>query len=495
MGYSASQVSLLALTSRKADIAWELEDCSLKKQTLTRDMSRVTKNYHDALNTKVYKWSNNSGVSYSDISYSTLMRPSQANGNKPYLLTNQSGKVVLDSKYKKYAEMISPNGAPGGDWESNRAKIISELTGISPEKIKQSQELSIDLDNKAEKINKLQEEVDNAYGKAFNSGSVNQFLKDVFGNGWAGIDERGNATSISSIANDYSRGNWWSLGSGDATSASNTLNGMIDTIYSRVSNYLDDEDLEKFKEACETTKKSYKDNHLSATDGSKKKVSNGTIYVSASGVIDSILGYYLGGGKEYTGNIENASFVYTKSAKGSANTNYQTYLNKKKALDDAKAEYKKTDSEYASVLTSSEEQQIKFYDEMFQAIALQGWTYDENIEDSTYLNEMLQNNQFLISTLGHYDTTDSNGQTVSKLTLDSSTANDCYNLFLVNDSAIQSEALAKYEYEKSIINEKETRVDRRMKNLETEQAAIQKMIEGRENVRDENGERNFSIFT
>lgn len=491
MGYSASQVSLLALTSRKADIAWELEDCSLKKQTLTRDMSRVTKNYHDALNTKVYKWSNNSGVSYSDISYSTLMRPSQANGNKPYLLTNQSGKVVVDSKYKKYAEMISPNGAPGGDWESNRAKIISELTGISPEKIKQSQELSIDLDNKAEKINKLQEEVDKAYGKAFNSGSVNQFLKDAFGNGWSGLDKNDRAKSVSSIADDFKNEAWWTLGSGDATSAGSTLNGMIDSIYSRVSNYLSEEDVEKFKEACETTKTTYKSLLSSITDGDASvKKKDGTIYVNAHAVISSILRNFSGGFDENT-----SAFYYTRSAKGSTNTDYQNYLTKKKALDDAKAEYKKTDSEYASVLTSSEEQQIKFYDEMFQAIALQGWTYDENVEDSTYLNEMLQNNQFLISTLGHYDTTDSNGQTVSKLTLDSSTANDCYNLFLVNDSAIQSEALAKYEYEKSIINEKETRVDRRMKNLETEQAAIQKMIEGRENVRDENGERNFSIFT
>lgn len=491
MGYSASQVSLLALTSRKADIAWELEDCSLKKQTLTRDMSRVTKNYHDALNTKVYKWSNNSGVSYSDISYSTLMRPSQANGNKPYLLTNQSGKVVLDSKYKKYAEMISPNGAPGGDWESNREKIISELTGISPEKIRQSQELRVDLDNKADKINDLQDEVDKAYIKAFKNGSVNQFLKDAFGNGWSGLDKKDNTKGVSSIADDFKNEAWWSLGSGDATSAGSTLNGMIDTIYSRVSNYLSEEDVEKFKEACETTKTTYKNLLSSITDGNASiKKKDDTIYVNAHGLISSILRNFSGGFDE-----NNSKFDYTRSAKSSTNTDYQNYLTKKKALDDAKAEYKKTDSEYASVLTSSEEQQIKFYDEMFQAIALQGWTYDENIEDSTYLNEMLQNNQFLISTLGHYNTTDSNGKTVSKLTLDSSTANDCYNLFLVNDSAIQSEALAEYEYEKSIINEKEQRVDRRMKNLETEQAAIQKMIEGRENIRDENGERNFSIFT
>ena len=48
---------------------------------------------------------------------------------------------------------------------------------------------------------------------------------------------------------------------------------------------------------------------------------------------------------------------------------------------------------------------------------------------------------------------------------------------MVNDQKTRDDALTDYEYEKSIISEKEARVDARMKNLETEQQSIIKMME------------------
>lgn len=44
------------------------------------------------------------------------------------------------------------------------------------------------------------------------------------------------------------------------------------------------------------------------------------------------------------------------------------------------------------------------------------------------------------------------------------------------------------------LNEKETRIDTRMQNLETEQSAINEMIKGIETVRNDNTERTFGIF-
>ena len=69
------------------------------------------------------------------------------------------------------------------------------------------------------------------------------------------------------------------------------------------------------------------------------------------------------------------------------------------------------------------------------------------------------------------------------------------NIFKVNDSSIQEEALVKYEYEKGLINEKETRIDKRMKNLETEQSAITKMLESIDKVKNDNIERTFKLWT
>ena len=69
------------------------------------------------------------------------------------------------------------------------------------------------------------------------------------------------------------------------------------------------------------------------------------------------------------------------------------------------------------------------------------------------------------------------------------------NIFKVNDTSVQEAALAEYEYKKGIINEKESRIDTRMKNLETEQSAISKMLESIDKVKNDNIERTFAMWT
>ena len=136
MGMAASQVNFLGLTGRKADILRQQQKLSNEKMALTRDMQKVSREYQRGLNEKVLKWSNNSGASYEVLSYNNLMRPGTMNLNKAYLLTDMNDKILVDSNYKKYAEMISANGKAGGNWSGvQRAQILSELTGISLEKI------------------------------------------------------------------------------------------------------------------------------------------------------------------------------------------------------------------------------------------------------------------------------------------------------------------------------------------------------------------------
>ena len=159
MGMSASQVRLGALYSRKNTIGYNLTTLSNQKMALSRDMQRVSKNYQDALNQKVLKWSNNSGVDYIDLSYKNLMTPSTMNQYKPYLLTDLNGKVVIDSKYEKYAAMISPRGSAGGDWASNRTAILSELTGIDAEKINAQAANNAVINNYQEELNKLKQDL------------------------------------------------------------------------------------------------------------------------------------------------------------------------------------------------------------------------------------------------------------------------------------------------------------------------------------------------
>ena len=98
MGMSASQVRFLSLQSRKNDITRQLSTLSNKKMSLSRDMNKVSKNYTNALNQRLLKWSNDSGSTYNTLTYNLMMRPNDYNFTKPYILTKPStGEVVLNS--------------------------------------------------------------------------------------------------------------------------------------------------------------------------------------------------------------------------------------------------------------------------------------------------------------------------------------------------------------------------------------------------------------
>jgi len=119
MGMSASQVRFLSLQNRKNTIGLNLMTLSNRRTALSRDMSRVAANYNDAMNQKLIKWTNDSGMTYQDINYDLLMKPNDLNATMPYIVTDAQGRVVLDDNkivldgeeldvtYRDLATMIS----------------------------------------------------------------------------------------------------------------------------------------------------------------------------------------------------------------------------------------------------------------------------------------------------------------------------------------------------------------------------------------------------
>ena len=97
MGMSASQVRFLSLQSRKNDVGRQLMSLSNRKMSLSRDMNKVSQHYTEALNQKSLKWSNDSGATYNNLSYDLMMKPNDLNYEKPYIISTNDGKVVLDS--------------------------------------------------------------------------------------------------------------------------------------------------------------------------------------------------------------------------------------------------------------------------------------------------------------------------------------------------------------------------------------------------------------
>ena len=97
MGMSASQVRFLSLQHRKHNIGTQLTTLANRKMDLSRDMNRVSKNYTNALNQNVLKWSNDNGISYNKLNYNLMMSPNDVNACVPYIVTDaKSGKVVLN---------------------------------------------------------------------------------------------------------------------------------------------------------------------------------------------------------------------------------------------------------------------------------------------------------------------------------------------------------------------------------------------------------------
>ena len=77
---------------------------------------------------------------------------------------------------------------------------------------------------------------------------------------------------------------------------------------------------------------------------------------------------------------------------------------------------------------------------------------------------------------------------------DTDIASNNSHVVSVRDNDVANDAQIEYERKKSIINEKESAIDLRLQDLQTELSAINQMIQGVESVRDDNIERTFGIF-
>lgn len=489
MGMPSSAVRFLAWTARKANIERQEQSLSLQKMSLTRAMTRVTREYQNSLSTKTLKWSNNAGVSYSDLSYNTLMRPGAANQNKPYLITNANDQVVLDSKYEKYAKMISPNGASGGDWESNRTKILAELTGISEEKIANSVATNAAVEAAAAKVNALKDEeaTDESLKEPINEDKADDFFARA---GY--VMANGTSYNIGKLYKDVN--SWQNLG--DASTAKASLTTLLKGIAENMKNYLTETDYKHFESACTeyvTKNDSLFDGKTDSVETPEIKKKDNQYSVNIKCVLDSILGSYKSqsDASSYGQDSRGTEVFYTRDIKSTAWQNWNIkHDDWQKRYDAAMAEYNAAVDTDNMALTSEEESNIKFYDQLFSAIAQKGWTANYQIEDNDYLNNMFQNNQYFITTMD--EQVDDKGNKYFEYSTD--LASNTNNIFTVNATDVQNEALAKYEHEKAIINEKETRIDTRMTNLETELSAINNMMKGLETVRNDNIERNFGIF-
>lgn len=136
-----------------------------------------------------------------------------------------------------------------------------------------------------------------------------------------------------------------------------------------------------------------------------------------------------------------------------------------------------------SSVASDDLLQSQFYDTLFNQICANGWVEDDNIDDSSHLQAMLQNGMMFISK-----------QKDDYYYYQANYATDNYIKEVSDDSTI-AKAEAKYNTEKAKLNAKEETIDLKMKNLDTEISSLTTEYDTVKNTISKNIEKSFKRYS
>ena len=105
MGLAAGQARLLSITGRKSDCEFQSMRISHQKIALSRELADLSNEYQNSLNqTKLVYDYYGTGDTSTPLSYSLMMSPSALNDYMPITLSDEAGRIVLDSKLAMAAE-------------------------------------------------------------------------------------------------------------------------------------------------------------------------------------------------------------------------------------------------------------------------------------------------------------------------------------------------------------------------------------------------------
>ena len=155
--------------------------------------------------------------------------------------------------------------------------------------------------------------------------------------------------------------------------------------------------------------------------------------------------------------------AFVEYSKGVDETNYSYGVGKVSdsvLYDPTKDDFKFTMVSDTSVDNGDANLEASFYDTMFNIICTQGWVENDQVDDSSYMQEMMKSGKFWISTIsddGYY--------------YQGNYSTDSYISEVADNEAI-AKAEAQYNTEKTKIQNKEETIDMKMKNLDTEISSL-----------------------
>ncbi len=534
MGLAAGQARLLTITGRKSDCEYQSMKLSHQKIALARELADLSNEYQNSLDqTKLIYDYYGKGDTSTQLSYGILMNPSALNDYMPITVTDSMGRITLNSKYANVARKagIPQEGLGTLPSENIRKKFIQGLVG--------EELITEDMGTRILKVPYNQNAGfggDVTVATTTQEGNYTDLLKYIQENctdTYAFKDVIANAGSAGGFASPQ-------LGGSDTDVAGITLHDLltknvglymyskggdsncVDEICQVRNNILSEAGLiswigEQFAKALNVNSYSqkalaYATNQLTTLFKQVNSWKDGVFYAGSDrdtndmrkqcSDYDQYLGFRYShrSGKKRTGKKAVASLSLSNIAQAYL-TYFADYMNgiskvdeKGKQVFDVNlgqtigSEQAKDNKTYQYIfgadktVSSDDMAQATFYDTLFNQICANGWTENNQIEDKTYLQQMLQSGMLYLSKTkndGYY--------------YQENYATDSYIKEIEDDTKV-AQAEAKYTTEKAKLNAKEETLDLKMKNLDTEISSLSTEYDTVKNAISKNIEKSFKRY-
>lgn len=541
MGLAAGQARLLTITGRKSDCEYQSMKLSHQKIALARELADLSNEYQNSLDqTKLIYDYYGKGDTSTQLSYGILMNPSALNDYMPITVTDSMGRITLNSKYANVARKagIPQEGLGTLPSENIRKKFIQGLVGEGlitedlgtrindvpynqkagfgggvtvatttqegnyTNLLKYIQENctdSYDLSNITRGVNqaKTNDGKQDADSEELKSTTLHNLLTSHViisacgqdGDHWADDEAKSLANNLSSDASglfawledELSKVLGVNTYAQQALAyATKQMSMMFDT-----TNYTNIESISGTRRDVNnrTETKKCRQGNIDASQnligfsfsklsmGPGKKNRNPTIAIDLSNLAQAYLTHFA----DYMNGISKVD------EKG-----IQVFdVNKGQTIGSHLAKDNKT-YQYIfgadKTVSSDDMAQATFYDTLFNQICANGWTENNQIEDKTYLQQMLQSGMLYLSKTkddGYY--------------YQENYATDSYIKEIEDDTKV-AQAEAKYTTEKAKLNAKEETLDLKMKNLDTEISSLSTEYDTVKNAISKNIEKSFKRY-
>lgn len=541
MGLAAGQARLLTITGRKSDCEYQSMKLSHQKIALARELADLSNEYQNSLDqTKLIYDYYGKGDTSTQLSYGILMNPSALNDYKPITVTDSMGRITLNSKYANVARKagIPQEGLGTLPSENIRNKFIQGLVGeglITEDlgtrimKVPYNQNAGFGGDvtvatttqegNYTDLLKYIQENCTDSYDLSNITRGVNQ-AKTNDGKQDADSEELKSTTLhnlltshviISACGQD---GDHWA--DDEAKSLANNLSsdasGLFAWLEDELSKVLGVNTYAQQALAYATKQMSMMFDttnytNIESISGTRRDVNNrtetkkcrqGNIDASQNLIGFSFSKLSMGPGKKNRNptiaiDLSNLAQAYL--------THFADYMNGISKVDEKGIQVfdvnkgqtigshlAKDNKTYQYIfgadktVSSDDMAQATFYDTLFNQICANGWTENNQIEDKTYLQQMLQSGMLYLSKTkddGYY--------------YQENYATDSYIKEIEDDTKV-AQAEAKYTTEKAKLNAKEETLDLKMKNLDTEISSLSTEYDTVKNAISKNIEKSFKRY-